>query len=457
MGKSSDPPQTPDYRGAATEQGLQNLQAARLTAMLSNPNVVTPYGSQSVNWGQTPVFDQTGYDAAMQAYNTNQTQAGNNGMDANGIPWWYSGAQPPSASGSTGGGMPTRDQFTTYQQNDQPTITQSLSPEQQALYQQQVGLSQGLFGSQNQALQNVNASMAQPFDTSQLPGMVSSVNPGNIQFGFGGDNAMQMGLDTSGVPKMPIAPGTTAYDAMLSRLQPTLDRERTALQSQLANQGLTLGGDAYSAAMRDQATRENDLYSALAAQGVGLDLQANQQGFGQALSSGQFANSAQLQAYQEAQNRAAFNNQAQAQQFGQGMSNASLANSSQAQALQEQAYLRSLPLNELNALRNGSQVQNPQFQGYQGSSVTPGNYAQAAQLAGQYAGNLYSNQVAQQNAQTQGLFGLGSAGLNAYGMYGLGGGVGAGLGAMGAGIGGVSGAAAGTVAADGLPLMMAMA
>jgi len=82
------------------------------------------------------------------------------------------------------------------------------------------------------------------------------------------------------------------------------------------------------------------------------------------------------------------------------------------QALQQ----RGLPLNEITALMSGSQITNPQFQGYQGSSVAPAPVFAAAQAQGQAGQNLYNAQVGAQNAQTSGLFGLGGAALNAYGM-----------------------------------------
>ena len=68
MGKSSPkPPPPPDYAGAAREQGVANLEAARLTARLSNPNISTPLGGQRVTFGRTAT-NQAAYDAAMRQY-----------------------------------------------------------------------------------------------------------------------------------------------------------------------------------------------------------------------------------------------------------------------------------------------------------------------------------------------------------------------------------------------------
>jgi len=68
MGKDSpSPPAAPDYAGAAQAQGAANVDAARLSARMANPNIVCPYGSQTVSYGQ-PFFDQGGYDRALTSY-----------------------------------------------------------------------------------------------------------------------------------------------------------------------------------------------------------------------------------------------------------------------------------------------------------------------------------------------------------------------------------------------------
>ncbi len=48
------PPPAPDYKGAAQEQGAANKDAAVAAANLNNPNVVNPYGSQTWAQGATP-------------------------------------------------------------------------------------------------------------------------------------------------------------------------------------------------------------------------------------------------------------------------------------------------------------------------------------------------------------------------------------------------------------------
>lgn len=254
---ASSPPPAPDYVGAAQAQGAANVDAARASAKLSNPNVYSPYGSQTVTY-----------------------------------------------------------------EGDVPTVTQTYSPEVKGLMDQNIRTQQGLS------------------DTAQL-GM------GNVQ------NVLGSKFDTSNVPDRPINPGTTAQEAIMQRLQPQLERQRSQLDTQLANQGIMRGSEAYQNAMKDQSQRENDLYSQSALQGINLDNQAHQQG------------------------------------------------------LQEAAYLRELPLNEVTSLLGASQVNTPNFQGYQGAQAQAAPLFGATQAMGDYKADLYNAQAANKSGMLGGLMSLG--------------------------------------------------
>lgn len=146
-----------------------------------------------------------------------------------------------------------------------------------------------------------------------------------------------------------------AYKNYTSRLDPQWAHQQEMTDTQLRNQGLTPGTEAYDNAMRDFNNAKNDAYT-----------QAN---------------------------TAAINTMPQTYQL--------------AAAQYDQ------PLNELNALRTGSQVTNPQFTNANpGQQTTAGaNMLGAAQMQGQYNQGLYNSQVGQQNAAMGGLFNLGSAAL----------------------------------------------
>lgn len=239
----------------------------------------------------------------------------------------------------------------------QPTITQTLTPEsQQTLHaQQQVQRSLANLGQQ---------------------GVTTAQNVMGTPFGFGGPG-VRTGLDTSGVARMPVNAGTTGFDAIMSRLEPQMARQQSALETQLTNQGLRPGGEAWSNGMTDLHNQQNDQRTQAAASGVGLDMSANNQGYNQSLQAGQFGNTAQQQAL--------------------------------AQAIQG----RQMPLNEITALMSGSQIQAPQFQPYSGSNIAPAPIYNAAQQQGQWGQNAYNQQQGQNNAMTQGLFSLGGAALGA--------------------------------------------
>lgn len=162
------------------------------------------------------------------------------------------------------------------------------------------------------------------------------------------------GLDTSALPQRGINVGQTAQEAILSRLNPQLQQQDEQLRARLANQGIGLGSTAYQREMALQGQRANDLQMQAALQGINLD-QANR-----------------------------------------------------AAALQEQAYLQDRPLNLINALRTGNQVQNPQFQQFAQQATTQGPDMLGAAQAG------YNAQLDQYNAQQAsnplgGLFSLGGA------------------------------------------------
>jgi hypothetical protein len=91
-------------------------------------------------------------------------------------------------------------------------------------------------------------------------------------------------------------------------------------------------------------------------------------------------------------------------------------NTAQQQALAQAIQSRQMPLNEINALMSSSQIENPQFGAYSGANVAPAPVFAGAQAQGQFEQNKYNQQVAQNNAMTQGLFSLAGAGAGAYGQ-----------------------------------------
>lgn len=372
-----DAPATPDYAGAAQATAAGNLEAAKYATQANRVNQYTPWGSST--WSNNPTFDQAGYDAAMKNYQQQLAAYNNQQSSPSNGSWQYNnneGAEvwtPGSPGGAMRGSAPVAPDRNSFMGGDNWQQTITLSPSQQALFDQQNQLQQGLFGAQDQALSRVNQTMGQGFDTSALPAAGSVYDPT---------------LATN-----------NATDLIMQRINPQLDRQQDALRAQLANQGITQGSQAYNTALTQFGQTRNDAQNQAALAGINLGMQ--QQG---------------LQYNQQTQNRQ--------------------------NALALSSYLRSLPLNELNALRTGNQVSMPQFPGYAQQATTGGpDLLGAAQNT--YNANLgaYNAQQAQSSGTMGGLFGIGSSIL------------GAPAGSLGASLGGLFGSGLPATASWALPVM----
>lgn len=62
--------------------------------------------------------------------------------------------------------------------------------------------------------------------------------------------------------------GKVGQDALMARYRPQITQDRAALETQLANQGIMRGSEAYDNAMRTQGQQENDLYRQAALYGL---------------------------------------------------------------------------------------------------------------------------------------------------------------------------------------------
>lgn len=195
--------------------------------------------------------------------------------------------------------------------------TINLSPTGQALLDQSNQTSLGLGNLQNQATNRVAASQAKPFDYSSV---------GDVQ--------------------------NAAQKAVTDRLDPMWQQNAQMQQSQLANQGLQPGTQAYDDAMRSFNNSKNDAYQQAVLAGI----------------------------------------------------------QTMPQTYQLSTALRNQPLNELNAIRSGSQVENPQFTNAPQQATTGGpNYLGAAQAAYGSDLNSYNAKTGGSNSMMGGLFGLGGA------------------------------------------------
>jgi len=289
---------TPDYAGAAQQTAQGNLDAARAATAANRVNQITPYGT--LNYAET-------------------------GTDKFGNPTW--------------------------------TATSALSPDMQKLYNYDIASSLGLGQLQSKGLNYVGQMIDQPFSTSSLPSLTSQLNaptlgqvgqgpqftqlgnaeamrrigdaqqaqgvsPAESMLRAGSTEQLQRDLENQGMAGWDRATGL-----LMQRLEPSLERQQKALDTQLANQGIMRGSEAYNQAQQDLAMKQNDLRNQAALGGQ----QVQQNLFGQALQAGQFGNQAMTQ---EQQNRLAnlgFSNTAAQQDYANRLSGQQLQN----QAIQQ--------------------------------------------------------------------------------------------------------------------------
>lgn len=162
----SDAPAAPDYVGQAKEQAAGNLAAARIQTQANRINQVTPYGTLKYTQGDGG-FDQTGYDAALSRYNSQQEQIRNNA----GLQEYY---------GKTGQLLtnPDRNNFVTGGQ-DNWSSTIELSPEGRQLLDAYNRTSLGMADLQGSAMDRVRAALGKDFDTSGIPDQIYSIDGDN--------------------------------------------------------------------------------------------------------------------------------------------------------------------------------------------------------------------------------------------------------------------------------------
>jgi len=177
-------PATPDYAGAAQQTAAGNLEAARVASKANRVSQYTPEGN--LVYTQSPT-DQDVWSA-----------------------------------------------------------TQTLSPDEQAKYDQNNKLSLGLLGTAQKGLTGV-------------------------------DQALTKGFDFNALPASQINAGQTAQDAIMARLNPQFAQSEDALRTRLINQGLSPGSNAWDNEFRNFNNGKNDAYSQAALQGIDVGQRARQQ------------------------------------------------------------------------------------------------------------------------------------------------------------------------------------
>lgn len=385
-GKGGSAPPPPDYTGAAQATAQGNKEAAMASQAGNMINQYTPQGSVT--------YAQRG--------------------ESNGVPLWEQ--------------------------------VVSLSPEQRAAYDKDVAMNSRLQDVGMQGVGYVQNALNAPL---QSPGQAVG-SAGTTQFQtnvpeqqlqkYFANNAGQIRTNVQD-PNLVNQQVTDAlYKQQTQYLDPQFERSGKALENQLANQGITRGSEAWNNAMQESNAQKQQAYESARTQAIGQGTQAasqmyqnqlagmgatNQalgQQFGQGMSAQQAANQAMLSQFGMGMSNADLVNQVANQRYGQQLSNAQLQNQALQQNFGNAQTLRQEPINILNAVRTGSQMQSA-AQPQVGVS-SPGQLATwsgpdllgAATAQGQYNQGLYNSQNAASSNQMSGLMGLAGTAAMAGGM-----------------------------------------
>lgn len=325
----------------------------------------------------------------------------------------------------------------------QYTATTTLSPEAQAIRDQNNAASLNLATLAANQSGRADQLLSQPFDAGNLPAGADRSGWSPVQYG---SNLTAPQFSQGGAPLPGTANLMDSYtpeggfsadrqrveDALMGRLNTQRERDMEGLRTQLANQGVNIGTEAYSRAMQDFDRTNTDMRtSAILASGqeqsrllgeargaAGFTNDARQQDFTNRM--GLFGMGEDMRRYGDSMAQQGFANQQAIQgradaiadaNFGQQGAIYDAQDNARTRAMQEALALRNQPINEITALMSGSQVQTPQFGIAQPSVIPTTDYAGIQQqgFANQMA--RYQTQMAPWQAAMGGLFGLGQAAI----------------------------------------------
>ena len=253
------------------------------------------------------------------------------------------------------------------------TQNQTLDPELQAALDAQIGLQRERSEQAGDLYARAGAALEDPF------------NPYLTNWGSTSDPDVNQGyMSNEELNALRQKSEDAMYQRQTSRLDPQFEQERSRKEAQLTAMGLRPTDQAWQTQM-DQFNRgRNDAYEQARLGSIGEGRNEYQTMFGTGLQAQDFTNRAMQQNWLNAYQNANYQNQLRQAQMA------------------EQLQMRNQPLNEINALLHGQQVQSPQFQGFSNAGA-----AQAPDLMGamQNTYNADLNRTNASNMAMQGLFG----------------------------------------------------
>ena len=420
LGPAPSAPAAPDYSAAARETAAGNLDAARAATAANRVNQVTPYGNLDYKQTGTDQYGNPTWTATTSLSDVGQQLLSNQNRTSLGL-----GSAINAQLGQV-----------------QDVMGQGFNP-QTAPITTNVGQAnlqttpdyQGGMAGWDRANQLLMQRLQPQMDIQQKTLDAKLANQGVVA-GTEAYNRAKMGLGMQQNDLLNQAQlqaqgiGQNLFNQALQGGQFTNQALLGQNQAQLSNTGLNnqaiaqnFGQNLSAQQLQNQAAQQN--YANLLA-GTQLGNQAGQQNYANLLAGQGFNNQAAQQQYQnqlaaQAANNPALqqmyanqqqqqqsNNAIAQQQFANQMQNANLANQARQQGFGELSYMRNEPLNTLNAVRSGSQVQGANFVNPANQATTTGaDYLSAAQAQGQYNMAGYNAQQAAQASANQGLMGLG--------------------------------------------------
>lgn len=269
----------------------------------------------------------------------------------------------------------------TYDPNaNQWTQTTTLSPEQQAIYDQGNQAKSTALGIANGQLGNVQSALNTPLTA---PGMQTGVQSGPLQMSVGGQDVNQSVRNAI----------NANFGGQMQLLQPKMQQQDEQHNAQLVAQGLNPNDAAWQNDATLYGNQRATLLGQVAANAVNAGNAEQNTLFGQQLNQGEFANTAQ------------------GQQFSQGLQNANLNNSAQQSDFSNKAYAQQLPINEFDALMSSGQVGMPTAGNFAQTAIAPTDVTGAYGLQAQQQQQQYQAQMQNYQSGLGGLFNLGSAAM----------------------------------------------
>lgn len=310
-GKGYKPPPAPDpYKVAAAQQSM-NVNTALAQSALNQVEEVTPFGrSYYEPTGDVRTFGDSGESTG--GFGLTSEQARSRGFIGN-LMGAFGSKMGGRGSGGQSFSIPTMRRVT------------ELSPEQRRIYEAEAGLTGDFFELGRGYIGRVAEGLEDPFTFEGLPEAPEA-----------SEEARQQVIDA-------------LYGQYTSRIDPEMEQRRRALEQRLANQGISIGSDAWGSEMDRFSRGRNDAYTSA---------------LNQAVTSG---------------------GAEQSRLFG-------LQQSARERAIQERAYLRDRPINEITALTSGRGMTMPQFSPTPQGTINPADYQGAAYNS--YAGQLKAAEIA---------------------------------------------------------------